>query len=183
MANRSKKVVLSARVEPYLKVGIELAAVARNEKIVKLLENFIEVGLNDLQIDDPFIVTKTEKTSFMAVLKCIWTDDEILFKLRAGGLGVDFAGEELCFIYNNVLSEKYFHGDYSLYGDLNGLAKRFNWHPPAIQKVDLQKIKDEWLLINAYCQFLITNRPFYLDYEEYKAKVSAPIDHLDVPFK
>lgn len=174
MANRSKKTVLSSRVEPYLKAGIEMAAVARNVKIVKLLEQFIEVGLDDLTIDNPFKVIKPEKTSFLQILKCVWTDDEVLFKLRSGGLGPDFAGEELFFVHNVIMSEEYFRGDYDLYGDLNGLSKRYEYHPSK-RLVDLDKIKDEWPLINTYCNFLATNRPLYLDYLEYKTKVSGAI--------
>ena len=54
MANRSKKAVLSARVDPYLKAALELLAVSRNEKIVKILESCLENGMNDRIIANPF---------------------------------------------------------------------------------------------------------------------------------
>ncbi|WP_281211903.1 hypothetical protein [Pseudomonas fulva] len=169
MANRSKKVVLSARIDPYLKAGMELAATAKNEKIVKMMEEFIETGLAVMTVDNPFLAigSRTEKTSFMLIFKCIWSEDEAVYKMRAGGLGPAFAGEYLFALHQIVFSEEYFRGEDDLYGDLNGFKEKLKLTPPK-RPVNLKRIRDEWSTINDYCEFLSNNKPFFIQYLDYK---------------
>lgn len=167
MANRSKKVMLSARIEPYLKSGIEMASAARNEKIVKLMERFIEIGLEDLTVDNPFKVTSLEKVDFMFVFKSIWSDDEPTLKIRAGGLGESFAGEYLSRLAGWVLNDEYFKGDFDLYGDLNGVSIGEKASAP-YKLVNIELIRNEWGMINSYYDFLESNKPFHPSYADFK---------------
>ncbi|CAM3693787.1 hypothetical protein SAMN05216475_0532 [Pseudomonas synxantha] len=170
MANRSKKVMLSARIEPYLKAGIELAAVAKNEKIVKLMEQFIEIGLEDLVVDNPFKLMTLEKIDFMFVFKCIWSEDEPTLKLRAGGLGEGFAGSYLSRLAGWVLSDDYFKGEFDLYGDLNGVSLGEKSSAPNV-KINIDLVRSEWSMINSYYEFLDSNKPFHPAYSDYKRMV------------
>ena len=178
MANRSKKVVLSARVDPYLKAGIELLAASQRVKIVKLMEDFLEWGLETTQVDNPFHSSKKmPRISFLAVLEAIWTDDEILFQLRAGALGGRISGDEIFNAAFVVLSceTDYFEGDFDVFGDLNGLGARMELQPPVPFMVNLELVKQEWGTILSYVQFLAQNKPFQPSYEEYKSIMAKSI--------
>lgn len=170
MANRSKKVVLSVRVDPYLKAALELLALSKNEKIVKILENCLENGLNDREIRNPFKSRDKhqDKVSFMIAFTAIWSENEILYKMRAGTLGPDFAGEELSFISMLVRGDGYFSGDYDLFGDLNGSTETFGFTPQTRPKVNLELIEHEWPILEEYSRFLANNKPFQPSFEEYK---------------
>lgn len=167
MANRSKKVVLSARVDPYLKAALELFATTRNQKIVKLLETFIEKGLSNIYVDDP-LANEKKDARYMDLFTAIWSEDEVVFKLRAGGFGMRFAGEKLWMIANVVLFDPYFAGGYKLYGDMNGMTARVGYKPPKDFSINLELVKGEWDLIVGYVDFLETNKPFTPSYDDYK---------------
>lgn len=166
MANRSKKVVLSARVDPYLKAAMELLAASQKEKIVKLLETFIENGLNDWYVKNPF--KDGEKTPFLNVFTAIWTEDEVVYKLRAAVAGSNFAGETLWRQGLVVLGDSYFKGTEPLYGDLNGLGEKWAYKPDREYLLNLQLIREEWQLIEDYVTFLENNKPFEPNYADYK---------------
>jgi hypothetical protein len=170
MANRSKKVVLSARVEPYLKAALELFATSRNEKIVKILETCVENGLNDRTITNPFKPRHKdqEKISFMVAFTAIWSENETLYKLRAGSLGSDFAGEELAMVAMFINGKKYFAGDFDVFGDLNGSVETFGFKPHMQPMVNLPLVEEEWPIVEEYVRFLANNKPFEPGYEDYK---------------
>ncbi|WP_433769360.1 hypothetical protein [Pseudomonas putida] len=170
MANRSKKVVLSVRVDPYLKAALELSAVSKNEKIVKVLETCLESGLNDREIPNPFKPrdANQERISFMIAFTAIWTESEALYKLRAGALGPGFAGEELATAAMLVLGDNYFRGDTDLFGDLNGAAKTFGFTPKTRPMVNLLRVEEEWSVVEEYVRFLANNKPLAPDYKDYK---------------
>ncbi|MGV8887714.1 MAG: hypothetical protein ACOH2P_06590 [Pseudomonas sp.] len=170
MANRSKKVVLSARVDPYLKAGLELLAASQNQKIVKLLETFLQNGLEDASVNSPFHAhaDKREKISFMNLFKAIWTEDEVLFKVRAGALGPEYAGEttwrEACV----ATGCDHFKGDVDLYGNLNGYEGKFAYSVPWSYELNIELIREEWPLIEGYVSFVENNKPFEPSYDDYK---------------
>lgn len=170
MVNRSKKVVLSARVEPYLKDALELLAVSRNQKIVKLLETFLENSMSDWQIPNPLHWKNGQhkKISYLSVFAAIWSENRIIYELRAGALGPEFAGEELWEKSVHVLSAKYFEGTYDLFGDLNGATERYGFEPLRREMIDLDRVEREWTIIEGYVDFLRFNKPFSPSYEDYK---------------
>lgn len=170
MANRSKKVVLSVRIDPYLKAALELSASSKNEKIVKVLETCLENGLTDRDIRNPFKPRDEhqEKISFMIAFTAIWSENEALYKLRAGALGPDFAGEELSLISMFILGDKHFDGDFDLFGDLNGSAETFGFTPKMRPMVNLRLVEEEWPIVEEYVRFLANNKPFSPGYEDYK---------------
>tara|TARA_Y100000815_G_scaffold269104_1_gene291262 strand:+ start:874 stop:1407 length:534 start_codon:yes stop_codon:yes gene_type:complete len=169
MKNRSKKVVLSARVEPYIKAALDLYAVSKNEKIVKVLEQFIESKLEDIDIRNPLRGSKDsrEKIPFMTMFTAIWSEDEVVYKLRAGLLGSEVAGKRDWHIAIMVAHDHYFNGDYDLYGDLNGLGS-LKLEPQERPTINLELVKSEWDLICGYVDFLENNKPFSPTYEDYK---------------
>ena len=84
MANRSKKVVISARITPYLKAAIDMAAAAQNEKIVTMMEALLEQGLND---DTMASLRKMINPNVLAMLQLtggspIWIPDESITAIR-----------------------------------------------------------------------------------------------------
>lgn len=170
MANRSKKVVLSARVDPYLKAALELAASSRNEKIVKILEACVENGLNDRTVKNPFKPrSKDQETiSFMIAFTAIWSENETLYKLRAGALGPDFAGEELGMIAMLITGDKYFDGECDVFGDLNGSIEKYGFQPKRRPLVNIELVEQEWPIVEEYVRFLASNKPLEPSYEDYK---------------
>lgn len=170
MANRSKKVVLSARIDPYLKAALEMFAASQNQKIVKLLETFLENGLDASEVDNPFPGSKNggEKISFMSLFTAIWSDDEVLFKVRAGVLGPAYAGETTWREAMVVTGGDYFKGETDLYGDLNGQAEEFGYSPPWKYSLNLDLIREEWPMVEGYVAFIENNKPFSPSYDDYK---------------
>lgn len=169
MANRSKKVVLSARIEPYLKAALEMLAAAKNQKIVKLLETFLEVGLEATQVTSPFHQGDGTKISYLSLFSAIWSEDEVLFKVRAGVLGPEYAGEVI-WRQAMVATNTYFQGDLDLYGDLNGLDGKAGYSAEVCWQYDINidLIREEWPLIEEYVSFVENNKPFAPSYEDYK---------------
>ena len=174
MANRSKKVVLSARIDPYLKAALEMFAASQNKKIVKLLENFLENGLDAMDVDSPFLTqgNGNSKISFMSLFTAIWSEDEVLFKVRAGVLGPTYAGETM---WRQAMVATDFKGETDLYGDLNGYAGKFGYSLPWKHSLNLELIREEWPLIEGYVAFVENNKPFEPSYDDYK-KMRAKSD-------
>jgi hypothetical protein len=170
MANRSKKVVLSARVDPYLKAALELFAASCNEKIVKILQTCVENGLSDQTVSNPIKRREKDKDemSFMVAFTAIWSENEILYKLRAGSLGQDFAGEELATIAMFINGDTYFDGDFDVFGDMNGYSEAYGLKPYVQLMVNLPLVEDEWPIVEEYVKFLSNNKPFQPTYSDYK---------------
>ncbi|CAI8856464.1 Phage protein [Pseudomonas jessenii] len=172
MANRSKKVVLSARIDPYLKAALELLAASRSEKIVKLLESFIENGLYDIEVTAPVVLNRAnqghEKVSFMNLFTAIWSEDEVLYKVRAGVLGPQYAGETIWRQALVASVEDCFKGADDLYGDLNGLTKKLGFSISGCYKLNMDLIREEWPIIESYVAFVENNKPFEPSYTDYK---------------
>lgn len=171
MANRSKKVVLSARIAPYLKAGLELYASAEKVKIVKLLEEILEAALEDANVQSPFHDSRGERVeiSYINLLTAIWTEDEVLFKLRAGVLGPRYAGETTWREAMVATGCDYFKGDVDLYGDLNGYEEKFGYDVPWSYQLNLELVREEWHLIQDYVAFVENNKPFEPSYDDYKS--------------
>ncbi|MCW8275557.1 hypothetical protein IMF27_07455 [Pseudomonas sp. PCH199] len=170
MANRSKKVVISARIDPQLKDALDIAASKQNEKIVKLLEEFVEIGLGTLTLPNPFREGKIRfgnEINFLEVFEAVWDPDEVLFKLRAGAIGPEFCGETLSRQAKVVIGSEYFKGEYDLFDDLNGHTQiwggTYDKH-----YVNLELVKKEWPIIESYIAFLDNNQPLVVSYEDYK---------------
>ena len=80
MANRSKKVVLSARIEPRLKAALDIAAMKLEDKVVKVLEDFVADGLKRITVDGGLQRVFSEK-SLLIILSTSYGISEItLFK-------------------------------------------------------------------------------------------------------
>ncbi|HCT7937619.1 TPA: hypothetical protein OT881_005845 [Pseudomonas aeruginosa] len=165
MANRSKKVVLSARIDPYLKAGIELAASSSREKIVAFLEYCIRNGMSSIAVNNPFVEADV-KVPFEMFFSSVWSDDEVLYKLRVGCLGPEYADRTLVEVGLIVVAEKHFAGDYDLYGDLNGNAAKLGYKAKRIM-IDLEKVRMEWDVINEYAEFRIKNGRINVSYDKY----------------
>lgn len=168
MANRSKKVMLSARVDPYLKVGLDLLAESRGIKMVKVLEAIIENGLSDATVKSD-LKSGVKSLPFLTLLTAIWSEDEVLLRLRVGVLGPPFAGERSWRMSMVVTGSEYFRGDFDLFGDMNGMADTYEFDPPRTQKLNLERAREEWSLVGEYVDFLESNKPIEPTYKQYKA--------------
>lgn len=170
MANRSKKAVISARIDPLLKAGLELAATTQNEKIVALLESGIQSLLSTAVVDDPFGEKPGDKTSFLELIEKIWSEDDVVYKLRVGGLGFKYADIETVDIATIVSHNDYFFGDFNLYGDLKVNRLKAS-HFPAEIYIDLELVRDEWALLNEYVRFIQKNKILDVNYHGFKAMI------------
>ena len=179
MANRSKKVVISARIEPRLKAALDIAAMKLEEKVVKVLEDFVEAGLSRITVKDGLqrafsgetllwgVAPTNSQMKFMDVFDAVWDEDEVLFKLRAGAIGADFCGEMLVRQAQVVIGSDYFRGDYDLFGDLNGYADLSGGELEK-QFVNLALVRKEWHWIESYAAFMKVNDLVDLPYDYYK---------------
>lgn len=170
MANRSKKAVLSARIDPFLKAGLELAATTQNEKIVALLEYGIQGVLSTTVVDDPFGDKPDDKTSFILLMEKIWSEDEIVYKLRVGGLGFKYAELETVDVATLVSNDDYFKGDFKLFGDLKVNRSKVNYMPANIS-IDLELVREEWSTLNEYVKFIQRNKSLDVNYHSFKTMI------------
>lgn len=171
MANRSKKVVISARIEPRLKAALDIAASKLDEKIVTVLETFVEEGLSGIFVEkNPFcggLLPESSQINFMEVFDAVWDDDEVLFKLRAGTIGAAFCGERLSRQAQVVIGSDYFKGEYDLFGDLNGYTEIWGGEIEK-QFVNLELVKREWAYIDEFVTFVDMNGLTELSYDFFK---------------
>ncbi|MGG5291350.1 hypothetical protein [Pseudomonas shirazensis] len=170
MANRSKKAVISARIDPLLKAGLELAATTQNEKIVALLECGIQGVLSATVVDDPFGEKPDDKTSFIELVEKIWSEDDVVYKLRVGGLGFKYADLETVDIATLVSRDEYFRGDFNLYGDLKVNRSAASYMPAEIH-IDLELVRGEWAMLNEYVRFIQKNKILDVNYHGFKAMI------------
>lgn len=168
MANRSKKIVMSARVAPYIKAAIDTYANSKNEKFVKLLERYITFGLRDELIDNPFTNGKGPKISFMLAFECVWTEDELIYALRAGACGPDFAGEELHKRWLLLCLSPEFDGEFDLFGDVRERLAKHGFEPPIDHFLNMDRVRKEWPEFCRYVEFLENNKPFQPTYKEWR---------------
>lgn len=174
MANRSKKTVLSVRIAPYLKASLDIIASYKNKKLVAVVETLVEKEVSDFRIDIPEFFDKhntlDNKMSLGVLMSGLWTDDEVLFKLRLGVLReglIDEYYEDLALF---VITDPEYQGDIPLFGNYNKQKNLYN-HAEHDYFINLDKIKADWLVLQAYITFLNINKPLELDYEDYKKMI------------
>ncbi len=172
MANRSKKAVISARIDPLLKAGLEMAATSQREKIVALLEYGISGVLTSTAIADPFSGEKGTQTAHLLLMQKVWSDDEVVYKLRIGSLGFLYADKETVDIATLVTTDEYFKGDFDLFGDLNGLLDPEIDQTVPKMLLDLDRVKAEWDFVFGYVQFVYRNRGLKSNYHDFKTMVN-----------
>ena len=174
MANRSKKVVISARIPPRLKAALDLASILEGQPIVKLLEALLEEGLNEIDAPNPFRGGQLDgsKLNFMTLFDAIWTEDEVLFKLRTWAVGPEFSSVKFWRRITSLIKSDYFKGSFDLYGDLNGQTQIWG-SVPERYLINLDLIKEEWLLIDEYLSFLDKNTNLSTPYEYFKKMLQS----------
>lgn len=174
MANRSKKVVISARIPPRLKAALDLASILEGQPIVKLLEALLEEGLNEIDAPNPFRGGQLDgsKLNFMTVFDAIWTEDEVLFRLRTWAAGPEFSSVKIWRRITSLIQSDYFKGDVDLFGDLNGYTQTWGGVPERYL-INLDLIKEEWMLIDDYLSFLDKNTNLSPSYESFKKMLQS----------
>lgn len=174
MANRSKKVVISARITPRLKAALDLASAVQGEPIVRMLETLLEDGLNEIEAPNPFRGGHLDgqTLNFMTLFDAIWSEDEVLFKLRSWAIGPEFSGVKLWRQITTLIKSDYFKGDYDLYGGLNGYAE--TWGGVCDKYfIDLELIREEWVYIEGYLSFIDKNKNLSPTYEIFKKMLES----------
>lgn len=177
MANRSKKVVLSARVPPYLKAGLDILSTIKNKSSVSIIEEMLETELNEEYIRVPLTLSidlhsSGKMMSISDLLTYIWDDDEILFNLRLGYLGENIASKDLEKLVDIVSINPIYEGEFPLFGDLNGKALDSMFEPLPDVYINLYKIKDDWSLLKSYVVFLEKNKPLAPSLDQYKKMIN-----------
>lgn len=164
MTNRSKKVSLSARIPSFLKSSLDMYATASKTKTVELIEN----ALNNM-LDNCFVVSPSDKTKnvhIFQVASSIWTEDELVYKLRLGLLGPEYAGELIWRASLTAVDE--YPGEFSLRPPEGNQP----WLSLLENKVNIDLIKENWNTLIEYREFLEKNAPFHINYKEYKEKIT-----------
>ncbi|NNA48360.1 hypothetical protein HBO18_30035 [Pseudomonas lactis] len=166
MSNRSKKVVLSARVAPHLKDGLELYARVKNIKIVEAVEELIERALEEVNIESPLRSTSGDrsKVPVSTIISWLWDPDPIIFKLRLANVSPDLVDKETYLAYVETTSDR-FKGDVDIFEDVRKRATyRDVYHKASI---NLERVREEWADLVAYAKFIEANKPIVVDYEDW----------------
>jgi hypothetical protein len=166
MSNRSKKVVLSARVAPHLRDGLELYARVKNIKIVEAVEDLIERALEEVNIESPLRSTSGDKgkVPVSTIISWLWDPDPIIFKLRLANVSPDLVDRETYLAYVETTSER-FKGDVDIFEDVRKRATyRDVFHKASI---NLERVREEWADLIAYAKFIEANKPIVVDYEDW----------------
>ena len=166
MANRSKKVVLSTRIAPHLKDGLELFARVKNMKIVEAVEELIEVALESYHIESPLrdLDGGKRKIPVSTIISWLWSDDPIIYKLRLAYLGHQYVDEETFIIAAEVMSSR-FSGDFDLFEYTRKVAT-YNKVPDA-KGINIDKVRTEWESLVSYAKFVVSNKPLIVAYEDF----------------
>ncbi|OQR35195.1 hypothetical protein BWR15_14740 [Pseudomonas sp. T] len=176
MANRSKKVVLSARVEPYLKDGLELYARLYRMKIVEALEQILEDAQHSHNVDNPFLKPEKEsfknKTSLSVVLGDIWSSDSLIYVLRRGYIGSHMCDEQEFMVAVETMSKR-FSGDFDIFEQAkHKYAKHGREWVLVYPKIDLDRVRAEWPYLQKWAEFAINSKPAVVDYDDYLRIIS-----------
>lgn len=181
MANRSKKVVLSARVDPYLKDGLEIFARMKNKKIVETLEELIEGAVNDINIDNPFLYWEkqvvphaSKRITLGRLMSLVWSPDETIFHLRLSRLGNEYFDEAGFLACAEAWDNKYFQGEDDVFEYTQNVLGLPN--PLYRKTLNLDLIRAEWDTLKSYASFLVANKPLIVTYEQYKAMLPGKSD-------
>lgn len=172
MANRSKKVVLSVRVEPYLKDALDVLARLKNRKIVETLEILIQEAADGIFVENPFWESRVEKKyaderiTLNRLMSLVWSNDPIIYRLRLAQLGSDYLDEPGFLACSEVWENNYFLGE----DDIFEYTRQAVDCPDAlrVRKLNLELVKEEWDKLNGYAEFLLNNRPLVVSYSQYK---------------
>jgi hypothetical protein len=166
MANRSKKVVLSTRIAPHLKDGLELFARVKNMKIVEAIEELIDVALESYHIESPLrdMDGKRGKVPVSTLISWLWSEDPIIYKLRLAYLGHQYVDEETFIIAAQVMGDR-FSGDFDLFEYTRKAAS--HRRPPEARGIDIDKVRLEWNSLTSYAKFVVSNKPLVVDYDDF----------------
>lgn len=171
MANRSKKVVLSARIEPYLKDGLELYARLNKMKIVEALEQILEDAQTSHGVQNPFIKKgghphKTA-TTIHGLISHIWSPDSAIYLLRRGYIGSHMCDEREYLMAVETMSKR-FSGGFDIYEEAKKKYAEYGheWIM-AYPLIDLEKVKAEWPYLQKWAEFAINSKPAVVDYSDY----------------
>ncbi|OEO23090.1 hypothetical protein AX279_22455 [Pseudomonas sp. J237] len=171
MANRSKKVVLSARIEPYLKDGLELYARLRHMKIVEALEDILELAQDSLNINNPFLKPEKEayknKVALSGVVSTIWSSDQVIYTLRRGYIGNHMCDELEYLVVAETMSRR-FAGDFDIFEQAKKkYSKSEKEWCLAYPRIDIEKVRAEWPYLQRWAEFAIKSKPAVVDYDDY----------------
>lgn len=157
MASRSKKTVFSVRISPYAKAGLDILSAVRKQSLPELIESLAERELAKERVGDA-------QDTAQRILSAIWTDDELLYKLRL----CCFVGEALNprdeVAAQVVLMSPIFRGEDNLFsGPAAEIAKEYE---EGIPRVSLDKVRQLWPILLEYARFLEVNslKPSFKDY-------------------
>lgn len=171
MANRSKKTVLSARIEPYLKDGLELYARLRGKKIVEALEETLEEVQQGFRVRNPFRAdgnTFETKVALSTLIAWIWSDEPILYRLRLGFMGSEYCDAETFLIATEVMGNERFRGVNDIFDSTKKQTRHFGFEFDVIYpKVNIGRVLEEWKHLEEYAQFAIRSRPAMVQYDDY----------------
>ncbi|WP_414895886.1 hypothetical protein [Pseudomonas chlororaphis] len=171
MANRSKKVVLSTRIAPHLKDGLELFARVKNMKIVEAIEELIDVALESYHIESPLrdLDGGKKKVPVSTLISWLWSEDPIIYKLRLAYLGHQYVDEETFIIAAEVMTPR-FSGDFDLFEYTRKVASYCR--PPEARGIDIVKVRSEWDSLVSYAKFVVSNKPLIVAYDDFITMLS-----------
>jgi hypothetical protein len=160
MANRSKKTVLSVRIEPSAKAALDMLAAIRQESLPVVIEELLSQAFEQQAILAPPFIKKTHVSPSGTIglghlMRFIWVDDPELFKLRLHLLEPTALSERDQTVTGTVFKNlDIFRGDDHLF---DGKARQMVSDSPAIPKLSLSLVRLYWPLLNEYARFLATN--------------------------
>lgn len=165
MANRSKKTVLSVRISPYAKAGLDVLSAVRRQSLPELIESLVERELAKERLG-------SQQVSAQRVLRAIWTDDPLLYKLRLScftGTALNPLDEVAAQV---VLMSPIFSGEDNLFS--GPAAEIIRGIEDAIPRVSLDKARQLWPILIGYAKFLEVNslKPSFKDYIDLLQKSS-----------
>lgn len=170
MANRSKKVVLSVRVDPYLKDALDLLAKKQNKKIVETVESLIRDAVEEIRVINPFLPwldpKKSKDISLQRLMGLIWSDHPIIYKLRLAHLSHEYLDEPTYIACCQVWSNECFIGN----DDIFLYTRQILGVPEAVPapKLNIGIVTSEWGILMGYGEFVVSNKPLIVTYEQYK---------------
>lgn len=171
MANRSKKTVLSVRISPFFKSSLDVLAALQSRSLPDLVEDLIDQAFERQEVMPPAFIKQERLTErgtvrLAELMRFIWIDDAVLFKIRLHLLAPDALSERDRLITGSVFNNlQIFKGEDRVFGRE---ASSFVMDSPEIPKLNLKLISLFWPLLTDYARFLSLNElklslPDYMD--------------------
>ncbi|WP_370601063.1 hypothetical protein [Pseudomonas nitroreducens] len=162
---RNRTEMLSLRLTPHLRAGLEVMAALRKANLSKTIASALSAALEREKVPMPNILRGSAEMTLDKLLELIWSEDEMLFKLRMYYvLPEGLATGDHDAIAVVVSNQHLFSGSTNIFWGQSENVLPANQDVPTF---DIEKIRDSWRMLRRYVDFVRDNDDLRVSFETF----------------